>query len=71
MCITWEVVFTKCAHTKQTDVHLYCYRYRHTRTCEVEEVIHIYRKGVCDICEAWEKELGVESVAREYDARGR
>jgi len=52
MCITWKVDFVKCAHQKETGVHSYCYKYRHTRVCNVEEVKLIEKTGRCAECKA-------------------
>jgi hypothetical protein len=70
MCITWELKFTKCAHTKQTDVHLYCYKYRHTRICEVEEVRHIFRGDFCSKCRGREEEIGFKEKHTEVEEAG-
>lgn len=70
MCITWEIVFSKCARTKETEIHLYCYSYRRTRTCEVEEVRRIHRRGLCDGCKALETELAGRLAQESPEAEG-
>jgi hypothetical protein len=64
MCITWEVIFTKCSHTKATNVHLYCYKYRRTRKCEGGEVRQICKTSFCDECKVWKEGAGFDGLAR-------
>jgi len=56
MCITWKLDFAKCGHQEETDVHSYCYKYRHTRMCDVEEVRLIEKMSRCAECKVGDLE---------------
>jgi hypothetical protein len=59
MCIHWDRKWLFCGHTVETELWLSCYKFRHTRVCDVEDIQFINTKGKCPECQ----KQGVEGQA--------